>query len=166
MLSLLRSTRIQSYGYGGGYERGMSSDSGFELGKEFVFDYALVPHAGDWRQAGVYRDGLEFNHPLLARAVASHPGVLPKRWGFLGRHPAEHRRLRAQARRRRCRGVAALRGGRPAGKCTDSLCGPVLAAKEVNLLEDPGGKLAVADDALQLDFRPFEIKTVKLRLQH
>ena len=34
MLSLARSTRIQAYGYGGGYEPGMSSDSGYELGKE------------------------------------------------------------------------------------------------------------------------------------
>ena len=83
MLSLLRSTRIVAYGVGGGYEPATSSDSGLELGKELTFDYALVPHAGDWRQAGVYRDGLEFNHPLLACTVASHAGTLPSRWGFL-----------------------------------------------------------------------------------
>ena len=45
--------------------------------------YALVPHAGDWREAGVYRDGLEFNHPLLCRAVLPHAGNLPARWGLL-----------------------------------------------------------------------------------
>ena len=32
-------------------------------------------------------------------------------------------------------------------------------------MEDPGRKLAVADNTLQLDLRPFEIKTIKLRLQ-
>ena len=166
MLSLLRSTRIQSYGYGGGYERGMSSDSGFELGKEFVFDYALVPHAGDWRQAGVYRDGLEFNHPLLARAVASHPGVLPKRWGFLDVTP---RNIVVSALKPGADGAAVLRLYEAAGRPTSArihFAAQVLAAEEVNLLEDPGGKLAVADNALHLDFRPFEIKTVKLRLQH
>ncbi len=83
MLSLARSTRIQAYGYGGGYEPGMSSDTGFEVGKELSFDYALVPHTGDWREAGVYRDGLEFNHPLLAHTAAVHAGVLPPRWGLL-----------------------------------------------------------------------------------
>jgi hypothetical protein len=31
-------------------------------------------------------------------------------------------------------------------------------------MEDPGHKLTVADNALQLDFRPFEIKNLKLQL--
>jgi hypothetical protein len=30
-----------------GYEEGVSSDSGLELGKRLTFDYALVPHDGD-----------------------------------------------------------------------------------------------------------------------
>ena len=39
--------------------------------RSHVFEHALLPHAGDWRAAGVVRAGLEFNHPLravLARA--------------------------------------------------------------------------------------------------
>ncbi len=48
--------------------------------------------------------------------------------------------------------------GRPTG-AKIRLSAQVLAAEEVNLMEDPGGKLAVADNALHLDFRPFEIKT-------
>ena len=43
--------------------------------------YALVPHAGDWREAGVFRDGLEFNHPLLCRNVSSSPGSCPSGGG-------------------------------------------------------------------------------------
>ncbi len=35
---------------GGGYGPGMTSDTGLELGRQLSFDYALVPHAGDWRQ--------------------------------------------------------------------------------------------------------------------
>ena len=34
MLSLMRSARIASYGYGGGYERGMSSDTGLMVDRE------------------------------------------------------------------------------------------------------------------------------------
>ena len=45
MLSLLRSSRIQSYGIGGGFE-GQGSDSGLEVGKELTLHYALVPHIG------------------------------------------------------------------------------------------------------------------------
>jgi hypothetical protein len=32
-------------------------------------------------------------------------------------------------------------------------------------MEDPGHKLAVADNMLKLDLRPFEIKTIKFRLR-
>ncbi len=41
MLSLMRSTRIVAYGFGGGYEPGMTSDTGLELGQALDFDYAL-----------------------------------------------------------------------------------------------------------------------------
>ncbi|HEY3418175.1 MAG TPA: glycoside hydrolase family 38 C-terminal domain-containing protein, partial [Armatimonadota bacterium] len=88
MLSLLRSTEIVSYGYQGGYEPGVGSGSGLELGKELTFDYALLPHAGDWRQAAVYRDGLAFNHPLLVSTTAVHAGALPPCWGLVAiSHP-------------------------------------------------------------------------------
>jgi alpha-mannosidase len=163
MLSLARSTRIQAYGYGGGYEPGMSSDSGFELGKEITFDYALVPHAGDWRQAGVYRDGLEFNHPLLAHPVASHPGPLPKRWGFLEIAPQN---IVVSALKSGPDATTVLRIYEAAGQPTAAkirFSSPITAAEEVNLLEDPGIKLAVADNGLQFALRAFEIKTIKIR---
>ncbi len=166
MLSLLRSTRIVAYPFAGGYERGTSSDSGLELGKELTFDYALVPHAGDWRQAAVYREGLEFNHPLLACTMASHPGTLPKRWGFLEITPQN---VVVSALKRGPDGTAVLRVYEAAGKPTAAkirLSAQVVAAEEVNLMEDPGRKLAVADNTLKLDLRPFEIKTIKLQLQY
>ena len=83
MISLLRSHNLGAYGFGGGYEPGMSSESGFQIGRERTLRYALVPHAGDWREAGVFRDGMEFNHPLLVRKVLPHGGSLPARWGLL-----------------------------------------------------------------------------------
>jgi alpha-mannosidase len=165
MLSLLRSTRIVAYGFGGGYEPGMGSDSGFELGKELTFDYALVPHVGDWRQAAIYREGLEFNHPLLTHTMAVHSGPLPDRWGFLDIAPQN---LVLSTFKPGPDGTAVLRVYEAAGKPTAAkirLSAQVLAAEEVNLMEDPGRTLAVADNTLQLDFRPFEIKTVKFRLQ-
>ena len=75
----MRSTRLVSYPFYGGYEPGVSSDTGLELGKQMEFHYALVPHTGDWRQAEIYREGMEFNHPLVVRKVARHSGTLPKR---------------------------------------------------------------------------------------
>jgi alpha-mannosidase len=164
LLSLARSARIQAYGYGGGYEPGMSSDSGLELGKEFTFEYALVPHADDWRTSGVYRDALEFNHPLLARTAAAHSGLLPSRWGFLEIAPQS---VVVSALKPGAEGTAVLRvyeaTGQPAA-VTLRFSAPVAAAEEVNLMEDPGSKLSVADNGLQFDLRAFEIKTIKLWL--
>ena len=54
--------------------------------------------------------------------------------------------------------------GRPTG-AKIRLTPKIVTAEEVNLMEDPGRKLATANNALQLDFRPFEIKTIKLRLR-
>ena len=39
MVSLLRAHTLGAYGFGGGYEPGMSSDSGFQLGQERIMRY-------------------------------------------------------------------------------------------------------------------------------
>jgi len=162
LLSLLRSTEIVAYGHGGGYE-GQASSSGFALGKEFTFDYALVPHAGCWRQAGIYQDGLEFNHPLLARTAAAHPGPLPQRWSFLSVTP-DH--VVVSALKRGENGGIVLRvyeaTGQPVQGGTIRLPAGVTHAEEVNLLEDPIKELKVDNGVLRLDLRPFEIKTIAL----
>ncbi|MDR3690982.1 MAG: glycoside hydrolase family 38 C-terminal domain-containing protein, partial [Fimbriimonas sp.] len=61
MLSLLRSQSL------GDYNLGHTSDSGFELGEPRTFRYSIVPHTGDWTQAGVVQEGQSFNNPLLVR---------------------------------------------------------------------------------------------------
>ena len=165
MLSLARSTRIQAYGYGGGYEPGMSSDSGYELGKELHFDYALVPHAGSWQESGVYRDGWEFNQPMLALTTACHPGPLPSRWGFLDVAPQN---VMVSALKTGPDGAVVLRVYETTGQATTATvrcAAPLRAAEEVNLMEDPGQKLTVAGQELQLRLRPFEIKTILLRFE-
>jgi alpha-mannosidase len=170
MLSLLRSTCIVAYGFFGGYEEGMSSATGFEQGKELAFDYALLPHAGDWRAAQVYRAGLEFNHPLLARPAAPHVGVLPSRWGLLR---INRPNVVVSALKAGPAGSAILRlyeaAGQPAPGTRIEFSAPVLAVEEVNLMEDPGQALEPAAsgdaNAVQLDLQPFGIKTVKLMLQ-
>src|SRR5207245_2467559 len=51
LLSLLRSHNLGAYGFGGGYEPGMSSESGFELGRTHTFRYAVshMPVTGSKR---------------------------------------------------------------------------------------------------------------------
>jgi alpha-mannosidase len=53
---------------------------------------------------------------------------------------------------------------RSATRCTLTTSLPVKTASETNLVEEQTGPLAVANGKIKLDFRPFEIKTVRLSL--
>jgi alpha-mannosidase len=165
MLSLLRSTRIQSYGIGGGFE-GQGSDTGLELNQERTFHYALLPHRSDWREAAVYRAGLEFNNPLIVRKSASHPGNLPKRWGLLELSPSN---VVLSALKPARDGAIIVRVYEASGKATKGamikLNARVQMAQVANLMEDPGPKLKAQDNKLRFDLHPFEIRTFKLLLQ-
>src|SRR5262249_47842116 len=131
MVSLLRSHTLGAYGFGGGYEPGMSSDSGLQLGKERTLHYALVPHTGDWRDAGVYRDGMEFNNPLVCYKVRPHAGPLPKRWGLV---EVSHPNIVVSALKPGRDGKIILRlyeaSGRPAARVKLTLRPKVLSVRE------------------------------------
>jgi len=63
--------------------RELEPDGDFEymdLGRQ-DFRVRLVPHAGDWRDAGVVRLAAELNQPAYALLETSHPGPLPQRLG-------------------------------------------------------------------------------------
>jgi alpha-mannosidase len=166
MLSLMRSTSIVAYGFGGGYEPGMSSDTGYELGKKLGFDYALVPHAGDWRDASVYRDGLKFNNPLMVRTAACRPGVLPSSWGFL---EISHPNVVVSALKPGENGGVVLRlyeaEGKPARTVRITPAVRIDGVVEVNLIEDHIGEIEVVDNTVVFDLEPHEIKTIRFDLQ-
>ena len=165
MLSLMRSTRIVAYGYGGGYAPGMGSDTGLELGKELTFDYALVAHADDWRRAGVYRDGMAFNHPLIACTAAPHSGAFPKRWGLLH---ISHENIILSTFKTGEGGTLILRLYEAAGEAIDDVtltfAGSISAAEEVDLMEERICPLEADGCQLRIALRPFEIKTLGFKL--
>jgi len=165
LLSLMRSHSIGGYGFGGGFEPGMTSESGYELGRPLTFNYALVPHSGDWKQAAIYRAGLEFNHPLLARKVAVHGGTLSQRWGLAS---VSHPNIVLTTCKQGAKNTTIIRVYEASGKAVKGaklkLYAPVVSAYEVNLLEDTGRKLTVQGNSVQFELHPFEIKTFKLTL--
>jgi alpha-mannosidase len=165
MISLLRSHNLGAYGFGGGYEPGMSSESGFQIGQERAMRYALVPHAGDWDEAGIYRDGLEFNHPLLCRKVLPHAGKLPSRWGLL---KVSDPNVVVSALKPGRDGTAVLRvyeaAGRPASRVKIAFEAKVAEARTANLLEDPEDALPVMENSVTFHLRPYQIRTIRLRL--
>jgi alpha-mannosidase len=165
LLSLLRSAAITAYGFGGGYEPGVSSDSGLEMGKTLTLHYALIPHAGDWRDAGVSRAGLEINQPLIVRKQAAHAGALPARWGWL---EVSLPNVNVSAVKPSRDGSVILRLYESAGRATRGvsvkLRAPVVSVHEANLMEDAGREIPAEQDSFSFDLHPYEIKTFKLRL--
>ncbi len=163
MLSLMRSSAIVAYGFGGGYEPGMSSDTGLEVGRQFSFDYALVPHTGDWRTADAVHAGAAFNAPLMTRTLDTHAGSLPASWGLL---TIAHFGIVASAVKPGVDGGVVMRLYESQGAAVDGVkitfAAPITTAHEVNLIEDPIHAIDVVDNAICLNFHPFEIKTVKI----
>ncbi len=167
LLSLMRSATISAYPFIGGYEPGESSDLGLELGVRRTFDYALVPHLGDWRAAHIYRAGLEFNNPLIARAVSSHSGSLPKRWGLVEISPSNV--VMSAFKPSRAGGVV-IRVYEASGRKTEGakikFQSPIVAAEECNLLEKPVRKVPIYDNALIFEMRPYQIRTFKISMSN
>ena len=121
--------------------------------------YSLLPHAGAFSAEAVVRPAYELNVPVFTAPGAAElppfleigaPNVIAE-----AVKPAEDGSDAFVVRLYECEGVktaAAVRFGMP-----------VAAAESTNLLEDPGEALAVENGAVELRFRPFEIKTLKCR---
>jgi alpha-mannosidase len=130
---------------------------------DHVFTYALYPHAGNHIEGGVIRAGYELNVPLRITAVEGAGGDGPISASFLevdapnviveavkkaedgndiivrlyeAEHKAAHARLHFGLR--------------------------IRAASEVNLMEEEAKPLTIRSDGVTLEFRPFEIKTVRI----
>ena len=164
MLSLMRSVKLQTYG-GSDDDPATSSDSALELGKQIPLDYAVVPHAGSWQAARIYRAGHEFNNPLIVRKAAAHAGALPKRWGML---EVSDDRVVVSARKPSRDGDFALRVYEATGQSAPGVrvrfMVPVDSARDAYLIEDPGQNLQVRENGFSFNLRPYEIKTFRLKL--
>src|SRR6266487_3117578 len=113
----------------------------------------------------VYREGMEFNHPLIVRKATARRGPLPKRWGWLEiSHPNVVLTALKPGRDR----TTVLRLYEAAGQAATgvrvSVRAKILSAHEANLLEDPVGPLTTHGNTLQFDLHPFEIKTIAVKL--
>ena len=166
MLSLMRSARLISYGFIGGYEPGVGSDTGLGLGKKFTLNYALMPHGGDWRAALPWRAGLEFNNPLLAQTVAAHTGDLPASWGLIAVN-SPSAVLSALKHSRDGSVVARIyeASGQPVSEATAQWGLGISEVHAANLIEDSGANIDASGQVFRFDLKPYEIKTFKLKVE-
>lgn len=132
-----------------------SPDPEADMGRH-EFAYALMPHAGGWREAGVVAEALRFNVPLRwvdaggdsLAAVDDGNLVLDT----IKRAEESDALVLRLYEAHGARGTARLRLGVPfASACL------------ANLLEDDGDALPRDGDAIVLPYRPHEVLTVKVR---
>jgi alpha-mannosidase len=123
------------------------------------FRYGILPHAGDFREAGVIEEGYRFNIPLIL-----HPGKLDKPMGPFFAVDAKH--VVIDTVKKAEDGDAIIvrlyeaHGARGQVHFTSVL--PIQQASLCNLLEEDEVPLSW-NHGVELSVRPFEIITLKLR---
>jgi alpha-mannosidase len=122
---------------------------------EHRFTYALLPHPGDWTEAGVADEAFALNSPLLV-GTGGDSSV-----GFVV----------AQGAKLALGGLKQAEDGRGAilrlyephgarGQCALRFTLPIERVEKVNLLEEPERPVEVQGDEVLLEARPFEVVTL------
>lgn len=164
LLALLKCTALkEGYGEVGGFNKSTKTTDGYEIGVPHHFDYALVPHKGDWREADIVRRGTEFNRPLMASKVTTHSGRLPQR---LSLFEVSAENVAVSAIRATAQGLVVRvyeTEGKAASGITLTTATLLHAAQETNLIEKEGQSVPVVEDhTIRFDIGAFEIKTFVL----
>lgn len=132
---------------------------------EHEFSYALYPHRGGPVEGGVRQAACELNQPLLRL----EPGAVPE--GMLGKslvrvsNPkvlVEGLKLAEEG------GDLVVRLYEAAGcdcRAQVRFCADIESAHAADILEEPIADLPTAGDALDIPFRPFEVKTLRVSLR-
>jgi alpha-mannosidase len=131
------------------------------------FRYALFPHAGDGLSAGVVQAAYGFNIPLQMLAATPHPGALPAAAAWIEIDSPDV--VVETVKQAEDGDGLIVRVYEATGASVQAHLRPgflVSRAEEADLLERAERTLDVTDAAIALAFRPFEIKTLRLRPLH
>ena len=131
------------------------------------FTYSLYAHSGNWKDAQTVRRGYELNYPLLTLQAEKHSGSMPEQHSFLELN-GENVVLTA-VKKAEDDGALIFRFYEWAGKDGDIVLRPdreTATAEETDLMERPVKTLGVGSGGVVVHTKPFEIKTVRLRLKN
>lgn len=130
---------------------------------EHVFNYAIMPHNGDYIEANTVREGYQFNVPLTAEVVSKSSGSLPVEQSFFS-VDADNVILET-VKRAENDNTTIIRLYECHNRRVDATVKVNLPFKKVfetDLLEDNIADIAFEDGQFTVEFKPFEIKTFKL----
>jgi len=144
-----------------GFEQSTQTELAREHGTH-QFEYALFPHAGSWRAAGLPQMGQSYNTPLLSLAGFGDAVLQKTGQSFLSCSP--DCLLTTVKRAENGQGLI-VRGYETRGQThcvTMLLPGTVRRVQRVSLLEEPSETLPVSRRRVKLICRPHEIFTLSL----
>jgi alpha-mannosidase len=126
--------------------------------------YALVPHAGAWKEGQALRRGHEFNAPLLPRLALSHPGPLPAESAFIQAGPENVVLSALKKETGYYERALIVRLYEAFGKKTDARLELPweVRATETDLIERGLNKSLGEGRTLTIPLEPYEIKTIRL----
>lgn len=128
------------------------------------FTYSVYAHGGTWREADTVRRGYELNYNLIATQVQNHTGDLAPSHSFL--QIAGGNVVLTAMKWAEDRDAMILRFYEWAGSEADitlQLPPGAQDASETNLIEQPLEHRSVANGAVTVHTKPYEIKTVEVR---
>lgn len=130
---------------------------------EHEFTYSLYPHANDYREAGTIKKAYELNVPMIAVNVGKNKGELPCEYSFLS-VDAENVIFETAKKAEDGEGII-LRGYECFNKRTTAVLTlgvPAKSAYICDMLENEETEIPIYDGKITLNFKPFEIITVKV----
>lgn len=161
--SLMKCAKVVDYS-AGGYTPASRDRLGFEIGVDHHFQQAILPHEGNWQSAKLYREGLAFNVPLVARKTASHAGSLPPSGSFASLN-ADNLMLHALYVDN---GDLVLRVVESEGRSSDGqlwLRWPIREARETDFIGGNAATLNTEENIIRFQANPYEIKTLHVKLE-
>ena len=130
---------------------------------EHHFTYSLYPHAGDFREAGTIQKAYDLNIPMLCKKVGENKGNLQNEYSFFT--VDQDNVIFETAKKAETEDTIVLRGCEYYNKRTTANVKfgfDIKKAYLCDMLENNIEELNVTDNTVTLDFKPFEINTIKI----
>ena len=127
--------------------------------------YAIMPHAGDWRAAGIYGEADRFQLPLETAQAGKGGGEMPKQMSFVEVQPSDIALSAMKKCDERDSLIVRLFNPTPdAATCEITFHRPVAEAWLTNLNEERREKLATSANSVRVPFSHKQIVTLEVIL--
>lgn len=130
------------------------------------FAYTVLGHTGDWRAGEVASRAARLNAPLRAFQTIRHPGALGKQFALVTATSPQVSVMALKQAEESDEVVIRVRElhGRPAERVALQFQTPILAAREINGMEEAVGPVAVADGVIHVDLKPYQPRAFAVKL--